>query len=237
MEIIKNDGSSIFLVRYFEYQNKQFLIYETSEGIDENGHITIHICEVNTENGVTASTVQTSDMDMIRNIIKTIVKENKNEKLETIKDLDYNNLNGILILNDWPLKMMPNYVDIIKMNQPTFETMNNSVPFNNNFNSFDNLLNNEKPMTDEISMNNTDINLSTLNENIVNNDFSFNNTFDFNSQNEPLFNQNIVSDNTQSNSIDYEKMYYEQLTINNSLNMELEVYKNKIQQIKSIIEN
>lgn len=223
MEIIKKDGSSFNLVRFFEYQNKKFLIFDNGEGLDENGHITIHICEVNTENGVTASSVQTSDMDMIRNIIKTIVKENQNAKLETIKDLDYNVLNGILILNDWPLKMMPNYVDIIKLNQPIFETMNNSTMFGNEFNSFGDLLNNEQ------LINNADINYSVLNENVVNNDFSIDNTSDYN--------QNVVSDNMQPISTDYEKMYYEQLTINNNLNAELELYKNKIQQLKNIIEN
>lgn len=183
MEIIKKDGSPIELIRFFEYQGKKILIFNNGDGIDANGHITIHICNVDMTNGPVANAIQESDMDMIRNIIKTIVKENSTGNLSSIKDLNYNDLNGVVIYSDWPLKMMPNYVDVIKRNQPTFEISNNFVSSDNSFNSFSNLAVDEQPMFNGLSVNNADLNPSTLNENVnfnqeenmVNNNFSFDN--------------------------------------------------------------
>ena len=104
MEIIKKDGSSISLVRFFEYQGKKFLIFDGGEGVDANGHVTIHICNVDMSNGVVATAVQDPDMDVARNVIKTIVNENRSGMPLSIKDLNYNDLNGIVVSSDWPLK-------------------------------------------------------------------------------------------------------------------------------------
>lgn len=216
MEIIKKDGSSIELIRFFEYQGKKILIFDNREGLDANGHVTIHICSVDTINGAFATAIQESDMDMIRNIIKTIVSENRNGMLLSIKDLNYNDLNGIVISNDWPLKMAPNYVDLIKMNQPTFEAVENNTVLDNGLNPFNISAFNEQPAFNALSNENADTQVSTNDE------------------------QSTAQIDTNDNNgvtTNYEQMYFEQLAITNKLNAELELYKSKIEQMKNIIEN
>ena len=119
MKIVKKDGSTIELIRYFEFEGKKILIFSNDQLVDEEGHAIIHICSIN--NNI-ATAVETDDMDIVRNAIKNIVKENRNDLPLSIIDLNYNNLNEIEILSDWPLKMMPNYIEIMKENQPTFDT-------------------------------------------------------------------------------------------------------------------
>ena len=255
MEIIKKDGSSINLVRFFEYQGKNFLIFDGGEGVDANGHVTIHICNVDMSNGVVATAVQGPDMDVARNVIKTIVNENRNGMPLSIKDLNYNDLNGIVISSDWPLKMMPNYIDIIKMNQPTFEMVKEPVQENANFNPFNNqvfnveptmeTLNNVKPSIDSNSLN------QPITDNVVNNNPFANVQFaqptftnEPNVSNNAPINDTMVQNNTpmqdvaaNNNQNDYEQKYFEQLSITNRLNAELEAYKAKFEQLKNIIEN
>lgn len=241
MEIIKKDGSSVNLVRFFEYQGKNFLIFESGDGVDSNGHVTIHICNVDMSNGVVATAVQGPDMDVARNVIKTIVNENRNGMPLSIKDLNYNDLNGIVISSDWPLKMMPNYIDIIKMNQPTFEMVKEPVQENVNSNPFNNQVFNTEPTIQNLSNAQTQINNNPFanvqfeqptftNEPTVSNNAPINNTMVQN--NTPM--QDVDTNNNQN---DYEQKYFEQLSITNRLNAELEAYKAKFEQLKNIIEN
>lgn len=255
MEIIKKDGSSINLVRFFEYQGKNFLIFESGEGVDANGHVTIHICNVDMSNGVVATAVQDPDMDIARNVIKTIVNENRNGMPLSIKDLNYNDLNGIVISSDWPLKMMPNYIDIIKMNQPTFETVKEPVQENVNFNPFSNQVFNVEPTMENLDSVQPSIDNNSLNQqmadNVVNNNPFANVQFEQptftnepNVLNNAPINNTMVQNNipmqevaTNNNQNDYEQKYFEQLSITNRLNAELETYKAKFEQLKNIIEN
>ena len=46
--------------------------------------------------------------------------------------------------------------------------------------------------------------------------------------------QDVATNNNQN---DYEQKYFEQLSITNRLNAELEAYKAKFEQLKNIIEN
>lgn len=256
MEIIKKDGSSIELVRFFEYQGKNFLIFDNGEGVDANGHITIHICTVDMNNGVVASAVQEPDMDTVRSVIKTIVNENRNGSLTSIKDLNYNDLNGITIISDWPLKMVPSYIDIIKMNQPLFEVATITTPSQRNFNPFENQVFNNQPVVNNLTDAQTTVVNEPINQNMTESMSNFNPFQNVqNSQpmfnNEPVVNQPInnnvtLQNDTQINNqdisnndmqTDYEKLYLEQLSVTNRLNAEVEMYKSKLAQLKNIIEN
>lgn len=256
MEIIKKDGSSIELVRFFEYQGKKILIFDNGEGVDANGHITIHICNVDMNNGVVASAIQEPDMDMVRNVIKTIVNENRSGVISSIKDLNYNDLNGIMIVSDWPLKMMPNYIDIIKMNQPVFETTIIPMQDKEDLNPFENQVFNEPPMVNNVDTEQAVISNESINQGMSDNMTNFNPFQNFqNSQpifnNEPIATQSVnnnvtlqndaqMNEQTVSNNdmqTDYEKLYFEQLSVTNRLNAEVEMYKSKLEQLKNIIEN
>lgn len=249
MEIIKNDGTSIELVRFFEYQGKKYLIFSNHDGVDANGHVTIHICTVNMNNGLVATAVEDGDMNSVRNVIKMIVSENRNGALSSIVDLNYNDLNGINILGDWPLKMLPNYIDIIKMNQPVFteESLpeNNSNDYNNQ-QSTDQVMTNFQPFTninEQQTNNNQNVFQQFTNESesqFSNNPSGFQ---PFTNVNEPQFNvpnetsSMLNQDVNNNNATDYEKMYFEQLDTINNLNSEIEFYKTKLEQLKNIINN
>ena len=215
-DILTNNGMDIHLVRYFDYQGKKYLIF-TSDGeneFDEQGHIFVHISEVN---GLNATTVEGESYENVKNVIKDIVSKNRQGIPLTITDLNYNDLNGLNIISDRQLGLLPNYVDILKQNQPDFQ----EVVANNDTNTFE-----TNPFMPEQPV-----------------DFSTNLQAD---QTTPLeespFNQFITGEPVVSNDIstettDYQKMYLEQVELVNKLNSEIEIYKNKLETLKNIINN
>ena len=89
----------------------------------------------------------------------------------------------------------------------------------------DNLVNNNNPFA------NVQFEQPTFaSEPTVSNNAPINNTMVQN--NTPM--QDVATNNNQN---DYEQKYFEQLSITNRLNAELEAYKAKFEQLKNIIEN
>ena len=263
IEILTSAGSSIQLVRFFDLTGKQFLIYlNNGEGADAQGHITIHISEVVNNGHYIASNVADADYESIKNVIKGIVNANKNNQPLPIQDLDYNVLDGIEINGERALKLMSNYADLLRGNQPVFEksVVENIIMPTQEQGGF---VSNEFISNETIA---NDANYNT-NNSIENNSF---NTFENVEMNQPVvepnsfeqsfvqhseptqpmsevptiptydsvtMNNNGFESNVAESQNDYEKLYNEQVELVNSLQNELDNYKNKLESIKSIINN
>ena len=227
-EILTDKGTPIKLVRFFMLNEKQFLIYsDVNEGVDDQGHLTIHISEIKNEGHIVADVVSDLDWENVKNIIKGIVNANKNNQPLPIQDLDYNAIDGVSIVGDKALKLMANYVELLKTNQPLFEKKVVE----------DIIKPTEENNTTEVDVSNNNIFNSELNTDTSN-------VYGMSQQNEnesyiPSFNDvSMVGSSVNLNSeIDYQKLYEEQVELVNRLQSEISDYQNKIETLKNIINN
>lgn len=256
IEILTDKGMPVSLVRYFMLDMKQFLIFlNNEEGVDAQGHVTIHISEIGTNGHLTANTVSDSDWENIKNTIKGIVGANKNNQSLPIQDMDYNALDGVSIIGDRALKLMSNYVDLLRANQPVFEknVVENIIkPTQEGTNIFEN---SNIPNVDNFNanLNNTESYVATTEQNNVftsaNVEVPTTSIVDESKVEEPntikTFENNNIMDNDFKNvnsvdeqaGINYEQLYNEQVELINSLKNELAEYQNKFETLKNIINN
>lgn len=95
---VKNEQGVTFdinVVRFFDYQNNQYLIYHTNEQ-DENGYLKLYFAKNN--NGFFVKIEDENEWNSLKELIKVIIKEIKEEKIISISDLDFNRLNGETII-------------------------------------------------------------------------------------------------------------------------------------------
>lgn len=204
-EILTSNGIPVQLVRYSKYKDKNCLIFTKETTPDAQGYVTIHISEVQNDNGLIATA---ADNNYAKEIVKTITNEIKNNMPLSVADLNYNDLDGINILSDKAFRVFPNYVECLEKNRQVFENAQNVQESNNNpFNfDFNATLNPEK-------------NSVASGPNADSNPFS------------------ISSNDTKNESQDYQKLYLEQVEEIKNLKSEIEIYKNKIETLKNIINN
>ena len=208
-EILTSNGIPVQLVRYCKFQDKDCLIFTKETIPDEQGYVTIHISEVKKDGGLIAVAAEDA---FAKDIVKTIANEVKNNMPLSIMDLNYNDLDGINILSDKAFRVFPNYVECLEKNREVFESEPDNLAETNSSFSFDfnNSAVEETPSVD----NSNPFNISTENA------FSV----------EPT-----VNDDAEDK--DYQKLYLEQADQIKNLNSEIEVYKNKIEMLKNIINN
>lgn len=204
-EILTSNGIPVQLVRYCKYQDKNCLIFTKEATPDAQGYVTIHISEVQNDNGLIATAAEDT---YAKEIVKTITNEIKNNMPLSITDLNYNDLDGINILGDKAFRVFPNYVECLEKNRQTFEDAQNVQDSNNNPFSFD-----------FNATLNPEVNSAV--------------TAESNDDSTPF---NINND-IQSENQDYQKLYLEQAEEIKNLKSEIEIYKNKIETLKSIINN
>lgn len=203
-EILTSNGIPVQLVRYCKYQDKNCLIFTKEATPDAQGYVTIHISEVQNDNGLIA--VAASD-DYAKEIVKTIANEIKNNMPLSVTDLNYNDLDGINVLSDKAFRVFPNYVECLEKNRQIFEDVEKNTNDSFNFNFGPNV--NIEP-----------------NNNVSDNSNPFN-----------IEANNISTDNISTGDTDYQKLYLEQLEEIKNLKSEVEIYKSKIETLKSIINN
>lgn len=197
-EILTSNGIPVQLVRYCKYQDKNCLIFTKEATPDAQGYVTIHISEVQNDNGLIAVAAS----DDYAKIVKTIANEIKNNMPLSITDLNYNDLDGINVLSDKAFRVFPNYVECLEKNRQVFENVEKNTNDSFNFN-FD-----------------TNVNIEPNN-----NESDNSNPF------------NIEASNISNDNTDYQKLYLEQLEEIKNLKSEVEIYKSKIETLKSIINN
>lgn len=93
-----NNKVEIDVIRYFKYKNTNYLIYTLNE-IDEKGFTKLYIVKIMKQfNLLVAKTIKDEqEWKQIQQIVKELVTELKNNKLNEFVDLDIENLNDIKI--------------------------------------------------------------------------------------------------------------------------------------------
>lgn len=261
IELLDSKGIQFSLVRFFQLNNLKLLIYVTNEALDEQGRSTIYISSIDTNGVVSANAVLDTDWDAVKNIIKDIVNANKNGQPLPVVDLDYNILEGIQMNGSKALKLMANYVELLKANQPVFEKQKVSTPVNNEqpVGTFQDVVSNNVVSFEQ------NPGMSVFNQNPV---FEQQTQTNFvpeqqfvNPQTKPTFvqaeqnnyapiepqhqpieespipvqNEALNVNNSELNN--YQELYNEQVAINEQLQAKIVEYENKLETLKSIINN
>lgn len=260
IDIITSNGTPIELVRFFQLDDRQYLIFKDDSLVDESGHVTIRISEIGNASKITANAIGDDNWENVKGIIKNIVNLNKNNQSLNIKDLDYNSLEGIEIAGYKSLKLMDNYVELLKLNQTFFEKKSveniiREIPEDSN-NMSDLTIDNVSSLNEGLNVFNTNIIeqqtlenevVSTTNEmpnlDIANDGFSVSESLQATSENNDESNDDSNKDFDQqeivdsTTNVDYQVLYLEQLEIVKQLQSEIQMYQSKLETLKSIINN
>lgn len=220
-EILTGNGIPVQLVRYCKYNNNDYLIFTNEANPDDQGYVTIHISQIENENGLKGVA---ADYNVAKDIVKTISNEVKNNIPLSIIDLNYHDLDGINIVSDQAFRVLPNYVECLEKNRIEFEaSVQNQADSS------------PVTLTQDVQfqhMDNTNLNNDTAN--VDSNPFIINQTVTDTNISDSA---NSFSGTTISDSADYQKMYLEQVELVKNLNSEIEIYKSKIEMLKNIINN
>lgn len=106
------------VIRYFEKNNGKYLIYSLNE-IDNEGYVKLYCTKVYNHSAVNV----TSDEEwiMIKEMIKEIVKDNRDGSNLNVEDLNYNEINNISVEGNRVFKLQGNLVNLLSANKKEFK--------------------------------------------------------------------------------------------------------------------
>ena len=125
--LINNENKTVQVVRYFENQDSRYLIYSLNEK-DEQGYIKLYAVKVVESDGVLigAGIIDDNEWMNVKNIIKVIVKENKEGKPVSVRDLDVSKLVGFPINDGRIFKLGVELANMLSANQVVYEERSDS---------------------------------------------------------------------------------------------------------------
>lgn len=123
--IIKNFDNNkveVDVIRYFKYKNTNYLIYTLNE-IDEKEFTKLYIVKIMKQfNLLVAKTIKDEqEWKQIQQIVKELVTELKNNKLNEFVDLDIENLNNIKIKEARYFKLDKKLLSILTVNNEDYQ--------------------------------------------------------------------------------------------------------------------
>lgn len=247
-----NEKANIYVVRYFQYNNKKYLIYTLNEK-DETGYVKLYVSKVVEQNGTIFANGITDEDEWteIKDLIKTIIKEVREGELKSAKDLNPSVLNNSVIVDFRAFKLVANIVEILSTNknveneedgttvEPALDTfMNNNDEVEvNNMSSFDELMNNNiENNTNEITDETSEYTPS-YEEPTYQPDYSYESDYmtNVNAEHENNDTVSINNDNTDANIV-YKELYEKLLEEKKQIEKELYELKSQMNVIRNLLE-
>lgn len=109
-----NEDFNIEVIRYFVNNDIEYLIYSLNE-VDESGYTKLYACKII---GNKASIITDNDeWNLIKEIIKQVVKNNRDGIKLSIIDLNEDNLNDVVITDSRVFKLQGNLVNLLQDNK------------------------------------------------------------------------------------------------------------------------
>lgn len=113
------------VVRYFNNNGSEYLIYSLNE-VDE-GYTRLYVTKLNGVDGIyTANTLNDNEWNEVKNLVKLIVKANKEGSKIPVQDLNPSKIQSITLNDKKIFKLNTPLVDDLAKNKPSFE--NNNIP-------------------------------------------------------------------------------------------------------------
>ncbi|MEG2322407.1 MAG: hypothetical protein RSB71_02870 [Bacilli bacterium] len=114
---INNDKMDIEVIRYFINNNNEYLIYSLNE-IDNAGYTKLYISKII---GNSARIINDEEeWVLIKNIIKEVVRSNRDGSPLSIIDLDECNLDNVVLQDTKVFKLQGNLVNLLSENKQDF---------------------------------------------------------------------------------------------------------------------
>ena len=114
---INNQALTVDVVRYFRMNGNRYAIVTLREQ-DEQGYVKLYVVKIFEENGTLASmnVVDETEWASVKEIIKEIIKNVKENQPVSVEDLDYNKLQGIKLGDNRVFKLLSNLVSMLSAN-------------------------------------------------------------------------------------------------------------------------
>ena len=94
---LQGESGLVNVVRYFQNNGQEYLIYSLNE-VDEAGYTRLYVAKITQENGTySAETLNDNEWTEVKNLVKVIVKANKEGMPVPVQDLDTNKIANILL--------------------------------------------------------------------------------------------------------------------------------------------
>ena len=117
---LTNDFTDVEVIRYFINNDTEYLIYSLNE-IDESGYTKLYASKII---GARACIITDNDeWNLIKEIIKEIVRNNRDGNELNIIDLDEDNLNDIILQDTRVFKLQGNLVNLLSENKKIKENV------------------------------------------------------------------------------------------------------------------
>ena len=233
---LQGENGLVNVVRYFQNNGQKFLIYSLNE-VDEAGYTRLYVAKITGMNGnYSAETLNDNEWNEVKNLVKVIVKANKESMPVPVQDLNTKEISNILLKDKKVFKLNAPLVNDLSANKPNFDDGNNDAG-------------NQKTAFSEPVQPTFEVPSTPAFETPVQPTFEVPSTPAFEVPNTPTFdfsndiNSSLDNNNTNSYTDDYKKMYEDVLKKNdeleetiNKLNTEIIQYKEIINNVKNIIE-
>lgn len=112
-----NQPLEIEIIRYFKVNDKKYLIF-TLEEKDEQGYIKVYVSKILGLNGTLAAydIIDETEWASVKDLVKKIIKANREEEALEIEDLSLERLNNIKINGQQVFKLISNLIELLGSN-------------------------------------------------------------------------------------------------------------------------
>lgn len=115
--IINNEPMNVRVIRYFELNNSNYLIYSMNE-VDDQNYVKLYAVKVESQNGqmVGSNIVDENEWNTIKELIKVIIKGNK-DGVADVADLNYHELGSLRVGETRVFKLANQLVELLAANK------------------------------------------------------------------------------------------------------------------------
>ena len=119
---LQGENGLVNVVRYFNNNGSEILIYSLNE-VDEAGYTRLYVTKLNGVDGTyTAETLNENEWNEIKNLIKTIVKSNKEGMPVPVQDINPKKINNIILKDKKVFKLNASLVNDLSANKENFDS-------------------------------------------------------------------------------------------------------------------
>ena len=121
---IDNEKLDVEVIRYFINNNNEYLIYSLNE-IDDSGYTKLYASKII---GTKACIITDDDeWNIIKQIIKEIVRNNRDGSELSVIDIDENNLDDVILQDTRVFKLQGNLVNLLSENKKVAKSENKEI--------------------------------------------------------------------------------------------------------------
>ena len=134
---LQGENGLVNVVRYFQNNGQEYIIYSLNE-VDEAGYTRLYVAKIKGVDGTySAETLNDNEWNEVKNLVKLIVKANKEGMPVPVQDLNAKKISNLLLKDKKVFKLNAPLVNDLSANKPNFDTesSSNTVTQNSLFNT------------------------------------------------------------------------------------------------------